>query len=404
MRTLLTLALSVFLAALTSTADDWPQWRGPRRDGRSREKGLMRQWPASGPQKLWTVTGLGEGYSTVSVVGDTIFTTGMIGGQGKLFLISTKGRIIGAKTYGRETKGNGYPGARSTPTVAGDRVLVMSGEGMLYCFETKSGSILWQKDVFGQFGGRQITWSVAESVLVEGDMVVCTPGGDGGALAALSLKDGATIWRTNSDHKSAYCSPILVNHNDNRIILTMVEDGAVGIDAKTGRELWLHPHKNRYAVHAATPVYHKGRVVISSGYRQGTECLELNTDGTRARKIWEVKELDNHHGGIVRVGDAVVGTSDRGLICVDIETGRINWQERALGKGSITYADGLLYMYGERSKQVGIAEVSAETFGGLGGSFPVTEGTKEHWAHPVVANGVLYIRHGDALMAYKVSE
>jgi len=399
------LLASFLLLASVAQADDWPQWRGPNRDGRSKEKGLLRKWPGTGPRKLWSVRGLGEGFSTVSVVGNVIFTTGMTKDrQGRLFVISTAGKILGKNTYGAETKGGGYGGPRSTPTVVDGRVFVMSGEGVLYCFDAKSGRRLWQKHVFKDLGGRQIGWSVAESVLVDGDRVICTPGGTNATVAALNVKNGQTIWRTNTGCKSAYCSPIVVDHNGKRIILTMVEDGAIGIDAKTGRELWLHPHKNKYAVHASTPVYYKGRVVISSGYGYGAECLEMNRAGTRVRKLWHVKELANHHGGIIRVGDAVVGTGDRGLVCIDIDSGRINWRERAVGKGSITYADGLLFMYGERSKEVGLAEVSAKRFGGLAGKFKVTEGSKQHWAHPVVANGVLYIRHGDALIAYKVGK
>jgi len=402
MRNLLLASLLLLVSA--AQADDWPQWRGPNRDGRSREKGLMRKWPGTGPRKLWSVRGLGEGYSTVSVVGDVIYTTGMTGGQGRLFLISTAGKMLGKKTYGAEATATQYRGPRSTPTVADGRVFVMSGEGVLYCFSAKNGRILWQKDTFGALGGRQLRWNVSESILVDGDQVICTPGGRNATVAALSVKNGQTLWRTNTGCLSAYCSPIVVDHNGRRIILTMVEDGAIGIDAKTGRELWMHPHKNKYAVHAATPVYHKGKVIISSGYKYGTECLEMNSSGTRVRKLWHVKELDNQHGGIIRVQGAVVGTGERGLVCIDIASGRINWRERGVGKGSITYADGLLFMYGEKSKEVGLAEVSAKRLGGLSGKFRVTEGSREHWSHPVVANGVLYIRHGDSLIAYKVGK
>jgi outer membrane protein assembly factor BamB len=195
-----------------------------------------------------------------------------------------------------------------------------------------------------------------------------------------------------------------VNHNGRKIILTMVEEGAIAVDAKDGRQLWLYRHQNKYAVHAATPVYYKGRVVISSGYNYGAECLEMNRSGTRVRKVWENKELANHHGGIIGIGDAVVGTGDRGLVCIDIATGRVNWRNRGVGKGSLVYADGLLFMYGEKRGEVGLAEVTPEKFGGLTGIFRVTEGSDQNWAHPVVANGVLYIRHGDTLIAYKVSE
>jgi outer membrane protein assembly factor BamB len=280
----------------------------------------------------------------------------------------------------------------------------MSGEGVVYCFSAKDGRILWQKDTFGELGGRQIGWSVAESLLVDGDHVICTPGGTTATLVALNARSGQTVWRTNADSKSAYCSPVLVNHNGRKIILTMVEDGALAVDAKDGRQLWLYRHRNKYAVHAATPVYYKGRVVISSGYGYGTECLEMNKSGTSVRRVWSNKELANHHGGIIGIGSAVVGTGERGLVCIDIPTGRVNWRAHGVGKASLVYADGLLFMYGEKRGEVALADVTPEKFGGLTGDFRVTEGTKQNWAHPVVANGVLYIRHGDTLIAYKVSE
>ncbi len=394
----------VLVLALGVVAGDWPQWGGPNRDNVSLEKGLARKWSGNGPQQLWKVGGLGEGFSSVAVVGDTIFTTGMEGGQGRLFLISTSGRIVGRKTYGQETAGSGYPGPRGTPTVADGRVFVESGEGVLYCFGAKDGQIQWQKDLFGDLGGKQVQWSVAESVLVDGNRVICTPGGGNATLVALDARSGQVVWRCASQGgRSAYCSPMLVDHNGRKIILTMVEEGAIAVDAKDGRELWLYRHKNKYAVHAATPVYYKGRVVISSGYGYGAECLEMNQAGTSVRKVWENKDLANQHGGIVGIDGAVVGTGERGLVCIDIMTGRVNWSDRGVGKGSITAADGLLFLYSEKG-EVGLVDFDPKRFTGLAGRFQVNVGSKQNWAHPVVANGVLYIRHGDTLIAYKVSE
>lgn len=397
-----------FLAAMAVMcgvgADDWPQWRGPKRDGRSQEKGLARTWPGNGPRQLWTLRGLGEGFASVSVVGDMIYTTGMENGEGRLYSISTAGRIVNRRTYGDETKGGGYPGSRSTPTVADGRIFVVSGEGLLTCFRAKDGQTEWRKDLFRDLGGQQLQWSVAESVLVDGNQVICTPGGQDATLAALDVKNGRVLWRCRSEGgKSAYCSPTVVDHNGRRIILTMVEGGAIGVDAKDGRELWFYPHKNKYAVHAGTPVYYKGRVVISSGYGYGTECLEMNQAGTSVRRVWDNKELADHHGGIIGIDGAVVGTGEKGLVCIDIATGRVNWSERGVGKGSIVYADGLLFIYGERG-EVGLMNFDAKNSKGVSSRFTVNEGSKQHWAHPVVANGVLYIRHGDTLIAYKVSE
>ncbi len=392
------------LAVCALRADDWPQWRGPLRDGISREKNLLSDWPEAGPRKLWSVAGLGQGFATVSVIGNRIYTTGVSDGVGKLIAIEDDGKLLGKSSYGSDAvEGGGYPGSRSTPTVADGRLFVMSGTGALTCFDVASGKQQWQVDTFKEFGGRQLQWNVAESVLVDGKHVICTPGGPEALMVALDVATGKPLWTTKGlDCKSAYCSPILVNHKGQRLILTMVEFGAVGIDADTGKLLWKSAHKNKYAVHAATPVYTDGRVIFSSGYGQGTEMLKIATDGRSVTPGWQQKALDNHHGAIVLLGGNLYGTSDRGLLCLDAGTGKEDWIEGKAGKGSITVADGLIYSYSEKGQVSLIKPGPAGAT--IKGSFKVTEGSNQHWAHPVVANGRLYIRHGDVLMAYDVSK
>jgi outer membrane protein assembly factor BamB len=400
-RSLAALAV-VALVTFGLRADDWPQWRGPQRDGISREKDLLTEWPDGGPQKLWSVAGLGQGFSTLAVIGNRIYTTGVVDGAGKLIAIQDDGKLLGKSSYGSDSvEGGGYPGSRSTPTIADGRIFVMSGTGVLTCFDEKSGQQQWQVDTFKEFGGRQLHWNVAESVLVDGKRVICTPGGPEALVVALDVATGKPVWTTKGlDCKSAYCSPILVTHKGQRMILTMVEFGAVGIDADNGHLLWKSAHKNKYAVHAASPVYSDGRVVFSSGYGQGTEMLKIATDGKSVEPGWQQKALDNHHGAIILQGGDLYGTNDRGLISLDAGTGKENWIEAKAGKGSITMADGLIYAYSEKG-QVSLLK-PGPTGATLKGSFKVTEGSNQHWAHPVVANGRLYIRHGDVLMAYDI--
>jgi outer membrane protein assembly factor BamB len=385
-------------------ADDWPQWRGPARDGISRETNLLREWPEGGPRKLWSTDGLGQGFSTVSVIGKRIYTTGVVDGVGTLVAIQDDGKIIGKYAYGSDSvDGGGYPGSRSTPTVADGRIFVMSGTGNLTCFDETSGQTLWQVDTFAAFGGRQLRWNVAESVLVDGKRVICTPGGPEALLVALDVATGKPVWRTSGlDSLSAYCSPILVQHNGQRLILTMVEYGAIGLDADSGKLLWKSAHKNKYSVDAASPVYAGGRVIFSSGYGQGTEMLKIAADGKSIAAAWQQKGLDNHHGGIVLLDGNLYGTNDRGLVCLDATTGTERWIETKAGKGSITVADGMIYAYSEKG-QVNLFK-PGPTGAAVQGSFAVTEGSKQHWAHPVVANGRLYIRHGNVLMAYDVGK
>ena len=382
-------------------ADDWPQWRGPRRDGISRETGLLKQWPAGGPRKLWSVKGLGKGYSTVSVVKGTIFTTGVFGKEGKLIAIRD-GRILGTTSYGPDASNDrNYPGARSTPTVTPDRIFLMTGFGVVNCFDRAKGRLKWQVDTFKTFGGRQIGWQISESLLIDNGRVICTPGGTKALLAALDVRNGKTLWTTHGlDCKSAYCSPIAVTYNGRRIIITMVEYGLVGIDAMSGRLLWKHPHKNKYAVHAVTPIFDRGRIFITSGYGKGSELLKLSPKGDAIRSVWQQKELDNHHGGVVLYKGFIYGTNSRGLLCLDMRTGQVMSRLRAVGKGSLTMADDLLYVYGERGK-MSLVDPNPKNCT-LISSFPIKEGTGQHWSHPVVSDGVLYIRHGDVLMAYDV--
>lgn len=392
-----------FVLVLGIQAADWPNWRGPERTGVAAESGLLTEWPSGGPKKLWSLSGMGDGYSTVSVVGNRIYTSGCFEGEGKLVAITTDGKIIGKASYGKEVSQGGYKGARSTPTIDSGKAYVMSGFGVVTCFDAGKGKQLWQVDTFREFGGRQLSWQVSESLLIDGKTLYCTPGGPKAMMVALDKNTGEVIWKSEGiGCKSAYCSPIIVDHNGRKIILTMVEEGAVALDASTGRLLWHYQYKNKYAVHAATPIYYKGNLFFSSGYGEGSRMLELSRDGSKYREKWSCKQLDNHHGGVVRIGDCVYGTNDRGLVCLDWETGKVLWTERATGKGSITAFGNMLVVYNEGGN-VTLVNVD-KTGAAVRGQFSVTEGDRQHWAHPVIANGVLYLRHGDVLNAYAVAK
>ena len=404
MKRALNMRIVLLLAACcVSAGAEWSQWRGPKRDNKSDATGLMDRWPPGGPPELWSVDGLGDGYSTVAVSGDTLYTTGVTDGKGFLIAISSDGRIRGRAEYGKDVAKGGYRGARSTPTIDDGRVYVMSGFGVVTCFDQKRGKQLWQVDTFRKFGGRQIGWQISESLLIDGNNVICTPGGPKALMVALNKKTGEPVWQSSGlDSKSAYCSPIVVNHYGRPMILSMVETGAIGVDARSGKLLWHHPHRNKYAVHAATPLYSEGNVFITSGYGYGSELLQLSRDGTRVSVKWTSKALDNHHGGVVLIDGYVIGTNNRELVCLELDTGKIQWKTRGVGKGSLTYADGMLYIYGERG-MLGLVDPDPQN-PSLVSTFKVTKGTNQHWAHPVVTDGRLYIRHGDALMAFNLEE
>lgn len=399
----------VVLGISTSFGADWPGWRGPDRDGKSKETGLLKQWPDGGPKLLWTAEGLGQGYSTVAVAKGTIYTTGMRkDGTGVLFAFDYDGKPKWNIPYGPEWKQRGHFGTRCTPTVDGDRIYVMSGMGTLICFETKDGKKAtkkWSVDTVKKFGGKVIGWGIAESVLIDGKNVICTPGGKGASVVALDKMTGKTVWTSKQwSEASAYCSPILIKRGKQRLIVTMTANHIVGLEAGTGKVVWKQPHETRYHINPISPVYQDGFIYATSGYGTGGQMLELSPDGKSVQQKWTEKKLDCHHGGVVLVDGYVYGTSDRGSkgnwICLELKSGKVMYEKKAIGKGSVAYADGMLYGYGENGI-VGLIKASPKA-AEVVSSFKVTAGTGNHWAHPVICGGRLYIRHGDALMAYQI--
>lgn len=384
----------------------WPQLRGPARDGKSREQGLMKQWPDEGPPLLWTSQGMGDGYGSVAVVGNTIYLAGRVNNQATVIAINDDGSLKWSKAIG-PGYGTGMPGSRGTPTYDNGKLYYMSPNGNLACLEGGSGKEVWNRNVLQEYGGQQITWGISESVLVFDDKVICYPGGRGGVVA-LNKNTGAEIWTCNSvGQKPGYASPILVNHGGLTQIVTMTEGAAVGIQASTGKLLWKFDHPTAHGATAPTPIFEKGNIFISSGYGKGSVLLKLNAsrDGASVSKVWETTELDNHHGGVVWVDGYLYGSAHNAhgsqWICLDASNGELKYAERGVGKGSVIYADGMLFLYNEGAR-VGLAKATPTGLN-LTGQFRLPHGGGgQSWAYPVIAEGRLYLRHGDALHAFKV--
>ena len=393
------------MAAPRGMRGDWPQFRGPARDGKSQETDLLRQWPPGGPKLVWAVEDLGIGFASIASEGGILYTTGLEDETGSLYAYSLDGKLAWKKPYGPEWAG-GRDGTRTTPTIDDGLVYVMSSHGRVVCFDAKTGHEKWAVNTAEVFGARIIRWGIAESLLVDGENLICTPGGKNAVIVALNKKTGQTVWICSElDEKSAYCSPILIHRGKHRLILTLTANFLVALDADTGELLWKHGHKAAHNIHAVGPVYEDGRVYITSGYGGARgEMLELSPDGKTFAKKWSDKNLDCHHGGVIVHDGYIYGASDRNLggnwVCLDHETGEVMAEIRAVGKGSVAYADGMLYSYGENG-QVGLIHASPTDFR-MVSSFKVTKGSGEHWAHPTIANGRLYIRHGNALMAYEI--
>jgi len=390
------LAYSVALGQVNS------QWRGPHRDGVYPNESLLKSWPKEGPKLIWFVEGLGKGYSSPAVTGDRVYLTGMTSGEGFLFAFDKDGETVWKISYGSEWNGS-RPGARTTPTVISDRIYLMSATGNVLCFST-AGKRVWAVDLTARFGARNLQWGMTESLLVDGDRVFCTPGGPSVMIAALDRYSGKTIWKTKGNGEtSGYCSPCLVEHGERRLILTMTAKSVVGVDADTGEYMWHQSHVTDYDVNANTPLYQSGYIYTVSGYGTGSQKFALSEDGTRVKRLWSQAGLDSQIGAVVLIDGYLYGSghNSRGWHCLDWDTGKIQYTARKIGnKGAIIFSDGMLYCYSE-SGDMALIKPNPQEFEVVS-SFRINKGTGEHWAHPVIKDGRLYVRHGDALMVYQI--
>ena len=397
----------VFVAMVAQAADS-PQFRGVNRDGKYGDTGLLKAWPAGGPPVAWVATGIGEGFSSASVVGDTVYITGMKEGQqGFLSVLDGSGKILKQAAYGEETTNKNAPGPRGTPTIDGNRLYLMSGVGVVICVELPELKPLWQVDTRAVFGGKKTRWENAESILIDGDKAICTPGGPDASVAALNKMTGETLWTSKglSDNAS-YCSADIFVHNGRRLLISETAKLVVALDPETGKVLWTHPHETDYDIHAVTPVYNDGALYYTGGYKSGGGLLTLSEDGSSVSVKWEDDTLDCQHHGLVLKDGYIYGAghqNHKGLLCMEMATGKIMWKTRDVSQAGVVYADGMLYTYEGPKK--GIVSLVKAAPGGFecAGSFDVTAGEGQHWAHPTIANGTLYIRHGDALIAYDVT-
>lgn len=399
-------ALYFVLPVWCAFAGESPQFRGPNRDGRFDEKGLLKGWPEGGPGKLWVATGIGRGYSSASVTGEKIYVTGMRDDEaGVLSIFDLGGKLERAISYGKETTEKQAPGARSTPTIDGNRVYFLSGLGVLYCIDLEKNAVKWEVNILERFGGQLPIWHISESVLIDGGRVICTPGGKQGELVALDKMTGETVWVTTGfEDFASYCSPTIFVHNDKRILTTATAATIVGADPDTGKLLWAFAHKGPYDIHGVTPIYKDGLLYYVAGDGFGGGALELSADGASVTPKWENKTLDCLHHGVVLVDGYLYGAGYKGggaLECIEMATGKVMWSTKDVREGNTVYADGMLYVYeGPKSGVVNLVKPQPNAFERTGSFAIIDGGDDKHWAHPTIANGALYIRHGDAIIAY----
>lgn len=404
------LAAAVALHVTLSNAADWPQFRGPNRDDISTETGLLKDWPTEGPKLVWMTKDAGLGYSGYSIVGDTLYT---MGSRDAVEYVIAVDAATGKEKWSAEagpllTNGWG-DGPRSTPTLSGGKVFAMSGKGHLSCLNAADGKTVW-KVTMEDLGGKVPGWGYTESVLVDGDVVICTPGGAQGAIAALDKNTGKKVWQSAEwTDPAQYASTIAADHNGVRQIIQLTMQSVGAVNAKDGSLLWKIAFPGKTAV-IPTPIFSAGHVFVCAGYGVGGKLIKLGP-GNQAEDLNPNMNTDmvNHHGGVVLVNGFLYGYSEKGgWTCLDFKTGAVKWQEqRALRKGAIHCADGKLYLLEENTGTVALIDASPDGWKEHG-RFTLTPQTTQRnpkgkvWTHPVVANGRLYLRDQELLYSFDV--
>ena len=396
------LLIAGFLAISTANAQEPTTWRGPGSTGVYPETGLLKTWPATGPEIVWHYDELGDGFSSPVFANGKIYLSGATDNVGYIYALSQDGKLLWKATYGEEWVEN-YPGSRATPTVMGDMLYIYSGKGMITCMNATNGAVNWKKDVMKDFDGQNITWGVTETLVIDGNKLFVTPGGAVNNIVALNRMNGQLIWSSKGvGDKSAYCTPLLVKLPSRKLLVTMMEKHIVGLDAETGALLWSHEQTNQWAVQANTPLLFNNSLFCFSGYGQGGVKLILNGDGSQVTKAWFSKKLDSRFGGAVVVDGYIYESGDntRDWQCVDWKTGEQKYASQTIAKGNVIAADGLLFIYSEKG-ELALVPATPQGFN-VAGKAKVELGNGQHWAHIAMNSGKLFVRHGKTLIAYKI--
>lgn len=406
-RTLLSVGVVMVCFATETVAQgqaNWPQWRGPNRDGISKETGLLKQWPAEGPPLAWKTTGAGRGYSSMAISNGRLFTMGLRGDREFViaFDVAT-GKEVWASPHGGAFRNDRGDGPRGTPTVEGNRLYTLGGAGDLSCLDASNGRVLWTMNILKKFGGSNITWGISESPLVIGDKLLVNAGGPNASIVALNKKDGSLIWKSQSD-RAGYSSAIPVQIGGATQVVFFTATRAVGLDLSDGRLLWEYARPSNRVANIATPIARDNRVFISSDYGTGGGVVEIKPagNGASAQELYFTREMRNHHSSSVLVGDYLYGFSSSILTAMRFDNGEVAWKDRSVGKGSLTYADGHLYCFSENGI-VGLVEATPEGYREKG-RFRIEQDALPTWSHPVVAGGRLYLRDQDTIYAYDVRQ
>jgi outer membrane protein assembly factor BamB len=398
----------IIIISFTVNSQEIYQWRGPNRDGIYKSENLLKTWPENGPKLLWVNENIGDGFGSLVVAKDLIFANGKIDSLSYTLALDLKGNIIWKTPNGNEFTGTDYaanfPGNRSTPTVVDDLVYVSSGNGRIECIDKQTGKEKWAVDMIKDFNGIMNQHGYCESLLTDDSVVYCFPGGPVTNIVAINRFTGKTVWTSKAlSDTVSYCSPLIIRLPARNILVTFSGHYLMGLDTKTGKLLWSHRQAyHQFHQHGNTPVYSNGYIYYITGEGNGAVKLELSPDGGNIKEIWRNSNVKNVFGGFFKIDNHLFTTDDtQKLVCLDINNGQVVDSVR-LNKGSLIFADGMMYCYSHNGN-VNLIKLTGTKME-LVSKFKCDKGTKEYFAHPVISNGVLYIRHGKALMAYDIME
>ncbi len=386
----------IFSAVLS--AADWPQWRGPNRDGISTETGFLPSWPSGGPPVVWKTNGLGQGYSSLAIANGRIYTQGQRDNQEFILAFDVKtGKKIWETPTSRAYRNDRGDGPRGTPTIDGDRLYAMTGDGVLLCLDLATGKPVWSQNVAQQYGGSVPNWGFSESPLIDGDRLIVMPGGRGASLVSLNKRDGTLQWKTGSD-RAGYSSAIIADVGGVRQVLALSADAAIAVMENNGELLWHYTKVSNRTANIATPVYHDGAVFVSTAY--GTGCALLKLGPKTMSEVYFNGDMKNHYSSSVLINDYLYGYSDSILTAMQFNTGKVAWKNRSVGKGSVTYADKRLYLLGEDGV-IGMAEATPDSYKEIS-RFEVPKGSLPTWSPLVISGGKLYYRDQDNLTCFDI--
>ena len=395
----------LLFAGYMLSAQHTVEWRYDRTGVYSNETGLLKSWPAKGPELLWHYDGLGDGHSSVTAASEKLYVTGLIEEKGYLFVFDKTGKLLNKIMYGDEWK-DSYPGPRASPVINSGKIYLMSVLGNLICLDEKNLNVIWERNILAEFDAKSES-GLNESPLIIGDMIIATPGGKEHNVIALNKNTGKLIWTSTAMGEiAAYCSPLYIGDQKIPLIVTQTHEHIIGLEASTGKLMWSVEHKNKNAIHPNTPLYENGMILCTS-VDPGSKMLRLLDGGRKVEIAWENPLLDNMMGGMVKLGNycyfSAGNPKNKFWYCVNWETGEIMYKEDGLVNSGVTIsADNMLYCYSEKG-DMALVRPNPEKFD-MVSKFKITLGTDQHWAHPSIYQGVLYVRHGDALMAYKIKD